>query len=215
MLSYFPKIIAQKSIQCYIITLLIVTVLFFQHSLSLYLLLFGIVSVVGFFYGSFSLSKKWINLTPKLYEKKLFKVAVIIRLIYVIFIFFLNNQLYGTYYESNVGDIEFYIEVSTKLAKSVYGLMDYGDRTFYEILKIWDFDISDMGYVYYLSYLYVLIGMTSDVIIPLLLKALLGALTCVFISRMATNHFGRNVGYMTGIFCALQFNMIWWCGSMM
>ena len=215
MLRYFPKIIAQKSIQWYFITLFIVTMLFFQHSLSLYLIVFGIVSVVGFFYGSFSLSKRWINLAPKLYEKKLFKVAFVIRLIYVILIYFLNNELYGTFHESEPGDIGFYIGTSTNLAKYLCGLVDYGNRTLYEILRIWEIETSDMGYLYYLSCLYILIGLTSDVIVPLFFKAVFGALTCVFISRMATSHFGRSVGYMTGIFCALQFNMIWWCGSMM
>lgn len=209
MLGYFPKIIAQKSVQCYFITLLIVTMLFFQHSLSLYLFIFGIVSVVGFFYGSFSLSKKWINLTPKLYEKKLFKVAFIIRLIYVIFIYFLNYKLYGTFHESNVGDIDFYIKTPLQFV----GRLDE-----FEIISLWrswDIPYDDMGYMLYLLGLYIVCSDFSIVVVPLLLKALLGALTCVFISRMATNHFGKNVGYMTGIFCALQFNMIWWCGSMM
>ena len=209
MLGYFPKIIAQKSVQCYIITLLIVTMLFFQHSLSLYLFIFGIVSVVGFFYGSFSLSKKWINLSPKLYEKKLFKVAFIIRLIYVIFIYFLNYDLYGTFHESNGGDIGFYMDTPLHAVSLV------GEYNIIELWHSWDIQYDDMGYMLYLLCLYLFISDISTVIIPLVIKALLGALTCVFISRMATNHFGRNVGYMTGIFCALQFNMIWWCGSMM
>ena len=209
MLGYFPKIIAQKSVQCYIITLLIVTMLFFQHSLSLYLFVFGIVSVVGFFYGSFSLSKKWINLLPKLYEKKLFKVAFIIRLIYVIFIYFLNYDLYGTFHESNGGDIGFYMDTPLHAVSLV------GEYNIIDLWHSWDIQYDDMGYMLYLLCLYLFISDISTVIIPLVIKALLGALTCVFISRMATNHFGRNVGYMTGIFCALQFNMIWWCGSMM
>lgn len=209
MLGYFPKIIAQKSVQCYIITLLIVTMLFFQNSLSLYLFIFGIVSVVGFFYGSFSLSKKWINLTPKLYEKKLFKVAFIIRLIYVIFIYFLNYELYGTFHESNGGDIGFYMDTPLHAVSLV------GKYNIIELWHSWDIQYDDMGYMLYLLCLYLVFGDISTVIIPLVIKAYLGALTCVFISRMATNHFGRNVGYMTGIFCALQFNMIWWCGSMM
>lgn len=209
MLGYFPKIIAQKSVQCYFITLLIITMLFFQHSLSLYLFVFGIVSVVGFFYGSFSLSKKWINLSPKLYEKKLFKVAFIIRLIYVIFIYFLNYDLYGTFHESNGGDIGFYMDTPLHAVSLV------GEYNIIELWHSWDIQYDDMGYMLYLLCLYLFISDISTVIIPLLLKSLLGALTCVFISRMATNHFGRNVGYMTGIFCALQFNMIWWCGSMM
>lgn len=209
MLGYFPKIIAQKSIQCYIITLLIVTMLFFQHSLSLYLFVFGIVSVVGFFYGSFSLSKKWINLTPKSYEKKLFKVAFVIRLIYVILIYFLNYKLYGTFHESNGGDIGFYMETPLE----AINLVD--EYNIIELWRSWGIQYDDMGYMLYLVLVYSIVGNISTVIVPLIIKALLGAFTCVFISRMATNHFGRNVGYMTGIFCALQFNMIWWCGSMM
>lgn len=209
MLGYFPKIIAQKSIQCYFITLLLVTMLFFQHSLSLYLFIFGIVSVVAFFYGSFSLSKKWINLTPKLYEKKLFKVAFIIRLIYVIFIYFLNYDLYGTFHESNGGDIGFYMDTPLHAVSLV------GEYNIIDLWRSWDIQYDDMGYMLYLLFLYLVFGDISTVIIPLIIKALLGALTCVFISRMATNHFGKNVGYMTGVFCALQFNMIWWCGSMM
>ena len=209
MLGYFPKIIAQKSVQCYIITLLIVTMLFFQHSLSLYLFVFGIASVVGFFYGSFSLSKKWINLTPKSYEKKLFKVAFVIRLVYVILIYFLNYELYGTFHESNGGDIGFYMDTPLHAVSLV------GEYNIIELWHSWDIQYDDMGYMLYLLCLYLFISDISTVIIPLVIKALLGALTCVFISRMATNHFGRNVGYMTGIFCALQFNMIWWCGSMM
>ena len=200
---------------CYFITLSVITILFYQHSLPIYIILFGIVSILAFFNGSNALNKKWLNLSQRAYERNLFKVAFFIRLVYVIFIYYLNYYIYGTFHESNGGDIEFYISTSMDLAKHILGIDTYGDRTIYEILKIWNIDLSDMGYLYYLSMLYSLIYMTSDVIIPLVVKSLLGALTCVFISRMASNHFGRNVGYMTGIFCALQFNMIWWCGSMM
>lgn len=226
MLGYFPKIIAQKSIQCYIITLLIVTMLFFKHSLSLYLFVFGIVSVVGFFYGSFYLSKKWINLTPKSYEKKLFKVAFVIRLIYVILIYFLNYELYGTFHESNGGDIEMYINTPLELLRaysdnSVAHLYTYEDLSMIRSLDIvgilhkWGMEYDDMGYILYLFFLYFIISDYSIVIVPLIVKSLISAYTCVLMSRMASNHFGKNVGYVTGIFCLLQFNLIWWCGSMM
>ena len=33
--------------------------------------------------------------------------------------------------------------------------------------------------------------------------------------RIAKRHFGEHVGRMTAIFCMLQANLIWWCGSMM
>ena len=79
----------------------------------------------------------------------------------------------------------------------------------------WGVDISDMGYIVYLSLLYLITDAMSDVVLPLILKAIYGAITCVMMYRIAKRHFGEHVGRMTGIFCMLQFNMIWWCGSMM
>ena len=55
----------------------------------------------------------------------------------------------------------------------------------------------------------------SDVVLPLMLKAVYGAITCVMMYRIAKRHFGEHVGRMAGIFCMLQWNLIWWCGSMM
>ena len=216
MLGYFQENIAKQSIMCYFITLSIITILFYQHSLPIYIILFGIVSVSAFFNGSNVLTKKWINLPQKSYERCLFKIAFFIRLVYVIFIYYLNYSLYGTFYESNVGDIEFYVNTGTQFADIIINNDPILNNTsIYDFLVSWDIDISDMGYIYYLIYLYTISFRISDVILPLIFKSIFGALTCVYMSRMASNHFGKNVGYMTGIFCTLQFNMIWWCGSMM
>ena len=201
---------------CYFITMSVITILFFQHSLPIYIFLFGIVSILAFFNGSNHFFKKWLNLSQKAYEKNLFKVAFTIRVVYVIFIYYLNYSLYGTYYESNAGDIEFYVNTGIQFADIIINNNPILNNTsIYDFLVSWDIDISDMGYIYYLIYLYTLSFRISDVILPLIFKSVFGALTCVYMSRMASNHFGRNVGYMTGIFCALQFNMVWWCGSMM
>lgn len=216
MLGYFLKVITNNSIMCYFITLCIVSVLFYQQSLPIYIILFGVISVFAFFKWSYVLIKKWHNLSQKTYERHLFGVAFLIRIIYVVFIYYANYNLYGTYYESNVGDILFYVNTSTQFADIILNNDPILENTsIYNFLVSWDLDLSDMGYIYYLIFLYTITFRISDVIIPLLLKSLFGALTCIFISRMAYNHFGKSVGYMTGIFCALQFNMIWWCGSMM
>ena len=84
MLGYFTKNIAKQSIMCYLITLSVITVLFYQHSLPIYIILFGIISIVAFFKGSNVLTKKWVNLSQKNYERNLFKFAFLIRFIYVI-----------------------------------------------------------------------------------------------------------------------------------
>jgi hypothetical protein len=79
----------------------------------------------------------------------------------------------------------------------------------------WDVQIADMGYIIYLAIVYLVTGGLSEVVLPLILKALYGAITCVLVYRIAQRHFGEQVARMAGIFCMLQFTLIWWCGSMM
>ena len=61
MLSYFPKYIAHKAVTLYLVTLILVSLLFFNHAMPLLWMLFGLVEVVAFFYVSNRLTRKWIN----------------------------------------------------------------------------------------------------------------------------------------------------------
>lgn len=119
-------------------------------------------------------------------------------------------MLYGTYYESEEGDITWYVPTAEYLAGCILDNQLTGDIVSAELT-----DFSDSGYVIYLTILYALTFNISSVILPLMIKAILGALTCVHIYRIARNHFDESVAKMAGVFCMLQFNMIWWCGSMM
>lgn len=181
-----------------------------RNALPIYLMLFGAVSVFAFFYGSNQLTKQWANYSNRLFEKKLLSLALILRICYVIFIYFFNQYLYGHPYESEIGDIGFYIPT----AEQGVDLILHNEN----LLKSWNdwgIQFSDMGYMLYLSLLYLVTGSISTVLLPLLLKSVFGAYTCLFLYRFAARHFGEAVGRMAGIFCILQFNLIWWCGSMM
>lgn len=208
--NYFPKYLSNKCIIWYVAALLSVSFIFYDYALPFYIILFGLISVSVFFIYSSSLTKSWSNISAKKYTKQLVLYAFIIRIVYVTFIYFLNYALYDTYYESSEGDITWYVPTAEYLAQCFWD----GDLTF-KVLQSNLPTISDGGYVFYLMILDILTINMSTVYIPLILKALLGAYTCIFIYKIASRHFDEGTARMAGIFCMLQFNMIWWCGSMM
>lgn len=208
-LTYFPKGLSNKAIATYVISLLAVSILFMQYALPLWLMLFGIISVIVFFHFSNSLSIQWMRFSTKSFEKKLFWTAFIIRLAYVVFIYNLNYYLYGTYYESQEGDINWYVPEASDLCDDILN----GGNGLSILLS--NVQLDDLGYIIYLSFLYLITYKISIVMLPLLIKIILGSVTCVFIYRLAYNHFNNSIARLSGIFCLLQFNLIWWCGSMM
>lgn len=211
-LSYFPRDLTEKCILVYLIALCVVSVLYSNFVMPWWLWFFGIVSVVLFFYGSNRLTKLWHHISERSFAQRLFLWAFAIRVIYVIFIYYFNWGHYGTYHESSDGDILWYVPSGLQMAQQ-FSEVGWGEviRTWLS----WGVNIADIGYVVYLAIIYLLTDSVSDVVLPLILKALYGAITCVMMYRISKRHFGEHVGRMTGVFCMLQANLIWWCGSMM
>lgn len=222
-IAYFPKRYVGVAIGFYLLALFVCFILFSSHALPFYIVLMGIVSIVLFFNGSFTLGKSWTRLREKSFIKKVFWMAFWIRLVHIVIIYFLNQWQYGTFYESSIGDIMWYVPTALQAVRTTEGNL-------WEIIlnyKEWSNGIPDAGYQTYLCLTYILqgAGMTtgtnyevdavSYIWLPLLMKAVFGAWTCVLMYRIAQRHFGENVARMTAIFCMLQWNMIWWCGSMM
>ena len=58
-------------------------------------------------------------------------------------------------------------------------------------------------------------GSESDVLIPFILKSLMGAYCAILIYRVSKRHFGEGTARIAAIFIALNPNMIYWCGNMM
>lgn len=210
--TYMPMSVAKKSILAYIFAICAVSVLYIEQIFPLWLWGFGIVSILLFFLGSNYLTKQWHNISSATYVKRLLLYSFLIRLVYVIFIYNFNWLHYDTFYESSVGDIMFYVPSAKTLSEQ------FTNGSWLEAIQLWlswDVQISDMGYIIYLAFVYLITAEVSEVILPLILKALYGAITCVLVYRIAQRHFGEQVARMAGIFCMLQFTLIWWCGSMM
>lgn len=70
--------------------------------------------------------------------------------------------------------------------------------------------LSDYGYPLYLSVIYFLTG--NSILIVRLVKAVLSALTCVFVYRLAKRNFGEETGRIAAVLCMLMPNFIYYTG---
>lgn len=204
----FLKIFSNKAIYTYIL-LLITIPLFFGYSMEWYFWIIGIVEVVCFFYFSNKLSIECKFLSPKVFIKKIFITALIIRILYVVFSYWFYNEMTGTLFEFHAADVYIYDDLARLghqgLSNGEWNLLSIFDK--YEYTKI---GLSDSGYPLYLSFIYWIFD--DSIFITRILKALWGAWTCVLIYNLATRNFGDNVGRIATIFCMLMPNLIYYCG---
>ena len=207
MLGYFPKYYTDKAMQIYFALLVCVPVLF-GYPMEWYFWIFGIVEVVGFFYFANKLPQKWDHYSPKTFTKELFKTALVIRVIYVVFSYWFYDLMIGQPFDFAAADVFFYNDI----ARIGHELLSAGK---YNLLFEFknngnDIHLSDCGYPIYLSIIYYIFD--DSLLITRLLKAVWSAWTCVLVYKLATRNFGENIGRMASIFCLLMPNLIYYCG---
>lgn len=191
----------------YFVLLVVVSVLFFQYALPLWLMSFGVVEVVGFFLGVNYFTKAWSNITPKTFEKRLFAVSFLLRCVYVVFSYFFYMEMTGEPFEFSPGDVLFYDE----LGKFGHYLISNGEFDFLDKFYAYAGMLySDAGYPIYLAFVYWLSN--DSLTFTRLLHALWLSLTALLVYRLAVRNFGESVGRMAGIFCMLMPNLIYYCG---
>ena len=186
----------------YVAVLFVVNIVFMSRFLPVIWWIFGIVEVIGFFYFSNKLTKKWADFKEKTFEKKVFRTSLIIRLIWVMFSYVFYNYMTGEPYEFHAADVYTYQAAASGLAKQGF---DSYESVF------WGMDVSDRGYATYLGVLYMVFG--NGLIIPRVIKAVLGSISAILIYRLASRNFGDNVGRISAIFYMLMPNLIYYTGS--
>lgn len=201
MITFFPNLISRKAISGYFVTLALVSVVFMDHILPLYMMLFGATEVCLFFVFSHQLTQQWYRLHPKTFVKKLFVTSLIIRLVYMIFAYFFYDYMTGQPFMFYSADEQLYYSASKIWREKGYSI-------FVNELKWIGF--SDSGEIWWNGLLVLLFG-------PYVLTARIGhcltsALTCVLIYRIAKRHFGERTARISAIFCMLMPNLIYYCG---
>jgi 4-amino-4-deoxy-L-arabinose transferase-like glycosyltransferase len=203
MTPYLPTYFSSKAITIYIILLVTCTVAF-GRILPFAWIVFGLLEVALFFKVSSSLTKSWSNSPEKHFAKRLFRLALSIRLVYVIFMYFFYQFMTGEPFEFEAGDSKGY----HALASWIVDMIQNGDLSdFYTFIGI---NYSDAGYPMYLGILYTILG--KSIFLIRILKAIIGAYTCVLIYRLASRNFDETTGRIAGILAILSPTLIYYCG---
>jgi len=203
-LNHFPKYFTSKAISIYTGALFVSNLIFFNHALSPIWWLFGLFEAIGFFYYSNELTRQWAFYPEKKFLKKLFQTALIIRLFWAVFGYFFYIYMNGNPFEFGAGDSTGYHQQATEVASMIQS----GELGLF--FKQMNGRFSDMGYVLYLGVEYVFTG--NSIFIERIVKAFLGAYTCVLIYKFTIRNFGEEVAKMAAIFCMLMPNLILYAG---
>lgn len=201
---YLPKPISNTAIISYIVALMLVSIIFHQYATQWYFMLFGIIEVVGFYHYGNVLSKQYSNYSEKYFRSQIFKTALVIRVVYVLFSYWFYDFMTGRPFEFGAADAMFYHQS----AENISLLFGEGDFNFYSLMP--DVEFSDTGYAVYLGFVYWIFF--DSILIARLLKALMSAYMCVLIYNLAKRNFGEGVGRMSAIFTMLCPNLIYYCG---
>ena len=208
----FPKWLSRNALIVYFLALMVVTFMYSSYSLPWYYMLSGAVSVLVFFlYGS-TLAQELSVVKmrrEKRFEQRIFLIAFILRLVWMILIYTIFMQTYGDAFGFENADANYYND----LGRFVAGLIDNGNFHFYNEITKWSGhdDISDMGYGIYVGLVYYLTD--NSIIAVRLLKCVWSALTVVLLYRLAKRNFGEQTARMAAIFCALWPNFWYYCGA--
>lgn len=212
MKKLWPRWLTQYAVGVYLVALAVVTVMYSSHSLPWYYMLSGIVAVFVFFvYGSKVVKNTAIDRIhkPKNFEKRIFWIAFIPRLLFMLMLYWIFQANYGDAFGFENADAKYYDD----LGQFVASLIAKGNFHFYDEIVKWgaNDDIADMGYGIYVGFVYWLTG--NGIIAVRLLKCVLSAFTVVLIYRLAKRNFGDQTARIAAIFCALWPNFWYYCSA--
>lgn len=204
MINHFPKQISNYAIIVYLCALTLISIFYLDYTMKFGYIVLGIFFVAGFFLFTGSWSREWAKMPVKQYVAKIFIIAVVIRLIWVVASYFYYIEATGQPFEFDTGDAIGYHDEAQWLAGEGWSTtMDYYFGSGFK-------GVSDVGYPLYLTLLYSLFG--PSIIIPRIIKAFLSAYTAVLVYRLSVRTFGESTGRMAGLMMVLMPNLIIYCG---
>lgn len=202
MLDYFPRYFSVRAIICYVVTLFLVSIIFFSYALPFQFMLFGFAAVCIFFVFAHQTTYQWRMVPQRMFIKKLFFTALAIRVAYVIFIYFYYIAMTGEPFMFHSGDESFYHYIGT-----VWPTMGFQEMRKQVNMYV---GLADSGYPWWIGLVYRIFG--PHVLSGRLVKCVVDAFSCVLIYNLAKRNFGEATGRMAAIFCMLMPNMWYYCG---
>ena len=224
--AIFPQWLSRNALIVYFLALAIVSFMYSAYSMPWYYMLSGVVAVMVFFlYGSTAIKDTLIEKIKKekRFEKRIFLIAFIPRVIWMFLIYTIFINSYGDAFGFENGDATYY----DTLGQFVAGLIKNGNFHFYDEISKWSGseELSDMGYGIYVGLIYMVsgsegvnialgLGGTPTAIVALrLMKCVWSSLTVILLYRLAKRNFDMQTARVAAIYCALWPNFWYYCGA--
>lgn len=175
-----------------------------------YWFLAGIIEVTLFYVLSSNLEMRWEREKPEAYERKLFYLTAILRLLWVIGFYLFTTNVWHTPWEQPIGaslDSSAYFDEALWLREMIL------NKDISPYLLYISQSLDDAGYPIFLGLLSLL---TNDgILVTRLPNVLFDAWTVVLTYRIAQRNFGEKVARLAGIFSMLMPMIIFYSGTTM
>lgn len=194
----------------YLIALVACCLLFSSHMMTWYWIVAGIVEVWLFYFLSVQWEIGWKGLSPQTIERKLFLVALIIRLLWILFFYLFTMTVWHTPWEQPIGttmdSTGYYAE-----ANWLIEMIKAGDISPYLLYA--STRVDDVGYPIFVA----LCNFISDnsIIFTRIPNAFFDAWTVILTYRLAKRNFGETVGRLSAYFVILMPMIVFYSGTTM
>ncbi|MCR5050703.1 MAG: hypothetical protein K6A36_06415 [Paludibacteraceae bacterium] len=184
----------------------------FGHPMPTEYAIVASISILLFFYGMFEAARTWQKRREDTFLHNIFWTGLIIRLIWVLYLYFFFNP---EYYNNTFGDGKdtgWYMDFGHGIADWIRNGMP---TSFNQLRLSYASAIDDIGYPIWLAIEYIFTMDIDEVLVPFVTKSIMGAYCAISIYKMSKRHFSEGVARVAAAFVAFNPNMIYWCGTMM
>ena len=192
------RYISIYGISVYLSALLVISVAFRSHAMEWEWILWGIGEVLFFFVLTSIFYPRWKNDEPKQFWRKVFWIALAIRLLYVVFSYYYFMHRIGCPFEGSGDEVGYYTR-SALLSKYIRR----GDFGFVaDFIKGYSLGFSDHGYLIWLTFIHTIFG--RKVWIARIFKALMSAYLCIVVHKLSSRTFGERTGRLAAVMCVFM-----------
>ena len=191
----------------YLLALIVINLAFRAYAMRIEWMLWGIGEVLFFFVLTAVFYPRWKSDEPKAFWRKVFWVALAVRVVYVVFVSYYFYFKLGYPFEGE-GDAYGYFTRSVHLAR----YLRKGDFYYvYNHMVAYSLGFSDQGYQIWLTLLHTIFG--PNVLIARIFKALMSAYMCIVVYKLASRTFGERTGRLAAVMCVFMPILIQICGQ--
>lgn len=205
-----PNWLVGKSVLFFFIAFIACT-LVWGYPMDIRYAIISSISVLLFFYGGKAICDGAVHEKEKVFLRNVLVIGFIVRMLWAFYgYFFFNMGFYGFIYGDDA-DTGWYMRFAKEITSWIHGDVS---MSFDEMRIHNGSSIDDVGYPIWLSLIYLVVGVDNDVVVPFIIKCIVGAYCAKLVYNVAKRHFVDGAARLAALFVALNPNMIYWCGTM-